>query len=157
MVGQSGLVRGGKLGGTPFGILSGFPAVTQLVVFPTWDDMEVDVGYGLAGDGALVEQHVEAFGLRHFKYGAAEKRKHRSHLSATLRRNIGQSGVMLKGYDQQVTVCERTDVQEGENRIVLVDHGCGDFGGNDLAKYTIRIARHDSTIQNRLEHEAQPR
>jgi hypothetical protein len=53
-----------------------------------------------------------------------------------------------------VAVGKRADVQESEDRIVLVNDNCGDFGGDDLAKDTVRIARHDSTIQNRSEHPA---
>ena len=109
------MVGGGELGGSAFGILAGIPAIPQLIVLLARDDVEVDVGHGLTGDGTLVEQHVEALGLRHFENGATEKRKHRSHLSATLGRNISQSDIMLTGYDQQVTIGERADIQEGKD------------------------------------------
>jgi len=155
---RKGSLKGrGELNGSTRGILSGVPSITQLIVFRAGDDVEVKVRHGLPCNGALIEQHIEAFGLRYFENGATKEGKSRSHLRTTLRWEIGQSGVVLTGYDQKVTVGEWADIQECDDRIVLVDHGGGEFGGDDLAEDTGLIAHHASTVHNRPEHPAHAR
>lgn len=100
--------------------------------FEAGDDMEVDMGHGLAGVGAVVLQDVDRFGPGDLLEGPHDAGQDLAHRRGVL---VGQ-GVdglgRLLGDHQGVALAQRVDVEDGDDMVVLIDFVGRDFAADDF-------------------------
>ena len=58
------------------------------------------------------------------------------HIGAGLRRGVGQVDGVASGDDERVAAGERTNVEDGQVVVVLVDPDCGGLSRHDGAEHT---------------------
>ena len=98
------------------------------------EDVEVEVGDGLAAVVAGVDDDAEAVG----EHALGERGRFFEEMAEEFGGCFGDVGVVLLGNEQQVGGGLRVDVGEGDGVVVLVDGFDGDGVVGDLAEETVR-------------------
>ncbi len=114
----------------------------QLVAGLPRQHVQVDVEHALERRLAVVDDDVVAVGVQPGparRLGDALPDAH--HVGAGLRRGVGQVDGVALGDDQRVAAGERSDVEDGQVVVVLVDPDGGGLSGDDGAEHTGHPAR----------------
>ena len=100
--------------------------------FLATEDMEVQVGHGLAGVGAAVADHTVAVYKALFFCDHGDHLKNMGNHTAVFGRNAGNRRNVGLGDHQNVGGSLGVNVPEGQNQFVLIDLGRGDLTSDDL-------------------------
>ena len=125
------------------------PGPADRIVGEAGDDVPVAMVNLLAGDGAVVDDHVEPLGARGGLDGTAEPGEKRAGVGGDLVRELFQVRVVRAWYEERMTRIERVDVEEDHGVGRLEQPGRGDLAPDDLAEDAVRILhgmRHDAAL-----------
>jgi hypothetical protein len=129
--------EGGGFGGGGVGAGDDGPACA--VAVPAGDDVEVDVGDGLAGGFAVGLEEVDAVGAEDLGLDLGDALGDGEDLGEEVVGEVPDGVEVLLGDDEDVAGHDGADVHEGENVVVLVDLGGGDFAGDDVAEDAVFV------------------
>ena len=110
------------------------PRPVHCVVDEPWDDVPVAMIDGLAGDLAVVDDHVQSVGPRGRADGPAQSGQERARGRGNGVREVAQMGVVSPGYEQGVAAIDRIDIEEGHGLGRLENFGRWDGAVSDVAE-----------------------
>lgn len=109
---ERGLIRGCKLRCAITFIGTSLPAISQPVIGCSWDQMEVEMRNRLPGDLTFVKQQIESFRPSHSHHRTSQSRQRGRYFRTFLGWDITETRVVFSGDDEQMTVGQRSDVEE---------------------------------------------
>src|SRR5215475_4189817 len=120
------------------------PVEALAVARPPGNQVEVKVGDGLEGRGAVGLEQIETVGHERFADRSCHLLGRDHDRLEILRVGLVNRGRMLLGRHQAMTARERIDVHEGDGLRVLVDLGRRDLPVADSTEYAIYHPQHAS-------------
>src|SRR5512132_3698637 len=114
------------------------PVESAAVALPAGDQVEMVVGHGLEGGGAIRLQHVEAVHLHRSQERDGDLLGGGDGGLEVLRLRLEDGGRVRLRDDEAVPLVERIDVHDAEGPVVLVDLHGGDGAVADLAEDAVR-------------------
>lgn len=93
------------------------------------DDVEVNVKNGLVCRRAIVLQDIVVLAARRPRHRATKPWKHAPDRRGAFVRKFAECGFGFLRNDEGMTGAQRTDIQESEHVLVLIESMAGDFAG----------------------------